>query len=82
MPQPARKRPGSPIGKTGPRKTNPKYKRRRGEPWTPQEVRELKSLAKQNAPTGIEPRASATAGRHSQQGAARRHLPTARPNAL
>jgi hypothetical protein len=24
-----------------------------GEPWTPQEVRELKSLARQNTPTGV-----------------------------
>jgi hypothetical protein len=53
MPRPAWKRLGSPFGKTGARKTNPKYKRRMGEPWTPQEVRELKSLAKQNAPTGV-----------------------------
>jgi hypothetical protein len=49
----ARKRPTSPIGKTGPRKANPKYKRRAREPWTPQEVRELKALAKGNTPTGV-----------------------------
>jgi hypothetical protein len=53
MAQPAWKRPGSPIGKTGPRKANPKYKRRSGEPWSNEEVRELKSLAKQNTPTGV-----------------------------
>jgi hypothetical protein len=47
------KRPGSPIGKKGPRKSNPKYKRRAGEPWSPQEVRELKQLAKSNTPTGV-----------------------------
>jgi len=41
-------RPGSPIGKKGPRKANPKYKRRSGEPWTPQEIKELKQLAKGN----------------------------------
>jgi hypothetical protein len=53
MAQPAWKRPGSPIGKKGPRKSNPKYKRRSREPWTPQEVRELRSLAKGNTPTGV-----------------------------
>jgi hypothetical protein len=53
MAQAAWKRPGSPIGKTGPRKVNPKYKRRTGEPWSPQEVRELRSLAKGNTPTGV-----------------------------
>jgi hypothetical protein len=47
------KRPGSPIGRKGPRKAHPKYKARMGQPWTPQEVRELKSLAKQNTPTGV-----------------------------
>jgi hypothetical protein len=53
MAQPAWKKPGSPIGKKGPRKANPKYKRRSREPWTPQEVRELRSLAKGNTPTGV-----------------------------
>jgi hypothetical protein len=53
MAQPAWKKPGSPIGKKGPRKSNPKYKRRSREPWTPQEVRELRSLAKGNTPTGV-----------------------------
>jgi hypothetical protein len=47
------KRPGSPIGKKGPRKANPKYKARLGQSWTSQEVRELKALAKQNTPTGV-----------------------------
>lgn len=47
------KRPGSPIGRRGPRKANPKYKRRAGEPWTIDEVKTLKSLAKQNTPTGV-----------------------------
>jgi hypothetical protein len=46
-------RPGSPIGRKGPRKVNPKYKRRAGQPWETAEVRELKSLAKQNTPTGV-----------------------------
>jgi hypothetical protein len=53
MAKAAWKRPGSPIGKKGPRKTDPKYKRRSREPWSPQEVRQLKSLAKGNTPTGV-----------------------------
>ena len=36
-------RPRSLIGKKGPRKVNPKYKRRAGEPGTAEEVRELGS---------------------------------------
>ncbi len=47
------KRPGSPIGKKGPRKANPKYKRRSREPWTDNEVKKLRSLAKANTPTGV-----------------------------
>jgi len=47
------KRPGSPIGKKGPRKAHPKYKRHAGEPWESAEIRELKSLAKGNTPTGV-----------------------------
>jgi len=53
MAQTAWKRPGSPIGKKGPRKANPKYKRRSREPWSTQEVKELRSLAKGNTPTGV-----------------------------
>jgi hypothetical protein len=47
------KRPGSPIGRTGPRKAHPKYKRHTGQPWESLEIRELKSLAKGNTPTGV-----------------------------
>jgi hypothetical protein len=47
------KRPDSPIGKTGPRKANPKYKRNMREPWTPTDIRTLKELAKGNTPTGV-----------------------------
>lgn len=47
------KRPGSPIGRKGPRKAHPKYKRLAGQPWETREVRELKSLAKGNTPTGV-----------------------------
>jgi hypothetical protein len=53
MATPNWKRPGSPIGRTGARKANPKYKGRSGEPWEVKEVRELKSLAKNNTPTGV-----------------------------
>jgi hypothetical protein len=51
--QAAWKRPGSPIGKKGPRKANPKYKRRMGEPWSKDDLKELKALAKANTPTGV-----------------------------
>jgi hypothetical protein len=47
------KRPGSPIGKKGPRKANPKYKRRVREPWSADDVKTLKTLAKDNTPTGV-----------------------------
>ena len=47
------KRPGSPIGKKGPRKRNPKYKQRAREPWEAVDVRELKALARDNTPTGV-----------------------------
>jgi len=47
------KRPGSPIGKKGPRKANPRYKQRSREPWQAGELRELKALAKGNTPTGV-----------------------------
>jgi hypothetical protein len=53
MAQPSWKRPGSPIGKKGARKSNPKYKRRSREPWSDQEVKQLRSLAKANTPTGV-----------------------------
>ena len=47
------KRPGSPIGRKGPRKANPKYKRNLGQPWSAGDVRELRSLAQANTPTGV-----------------------------
>jgi hypothetical protein len=53
MAQSAWKRPGSSIGKKGPRKANPKYKRRSREPWSSDELRQLKQLAKGNTPTGV-----------------------------
>ena len=53
MARAAWKRPGSPIGRKGPRKTNPKYRRRARQPWSDKEVRELRSLARANTPTGV-----------------------------
>jgi len=53
MAQAAWKRPGSPIGRKGPRKSNPKYKQRSRQPWTEKEVKQLRSLAKANTPTGV-----------------------------
>lgn len=53
MARAAWKRPGSPIGKKGPRKANPKYKRKLGQPWSKADVSTLRSLAKQNTPTGV-----------------------------
>lgn len=47
------KRPGSPIGRTGPRKKNPIYKQRSGERWSDADLRALKQLAKVNTPTGV-----------------------------
>jgi hypothetical protein len=46
-------RPGSPIGRKGSRKADPKYKRRLGEPWSTGDLRTLKSLARRNTPTGV-----------------------------
>lgn len=47
------KRPGSPIGKKGPRKANPSYKRRTREPCSSADVKMLKQLANGNTPTGV-----------------------------
>jgi hypothetical protein len=53
MAQPGWKRRGSPIGKKGPRKANPAYKRRSRQPWSSADVRTLKQLARGNTPTGV-----------------------------
>jgi hypothetical protein len=53
MARAAWKRPGSPIGKKGPRKANPAYKRRSRERWSTADVRKLRQLAKGNTPTGV-----------------------------
>ena len=47
------KQPGSPIGRKGPRKANPKYKRHSSEPWGRDDVQMLKQLARQNTPTRV-----------------------------
>ncbi len=47
------KRPGSPIGRRGPRKANPKYKRHSREPWRRGDVQTLRQLARQNTPTRV-----------------------------
>jgi hypothetical protein len=47
------KRPGSPIGKKGPRKSNPSYKRRSRQPWSTADAKMLRQLAKGNTPTGV-----------------------------
>lgn len=47
------KRQGSPIGRKGPRKANPKYKRNLREPWSRDDLRELRQLARANTPTGV-----------------------------
>ena len=51
--QPAWRRPGSPIGRKGPRKANPKYKRNLREPWSDADLRALRDLARGNTPTGV-----------------------------
>jgi hypothetical protein len=47
------RRPGSPIGRKGARKANPKYKRNMRDPWSGDDVRTLRQLARQNTPTGV-----------------------------
>jgi hypothetical protein len=47
------KRPGSPIGKKGPRKAHPKYTRNKNKSWSPDDVRTLKELARDNTPTRV-----------------------------
>ncbi|OAF10024.1 hypothetical protein AYJ54_12650 [Bradyrhizobium centrolobii] len=53
MAKEAWKRAGSPIGRKGPRKANPSYKRRTRQPWSRADVSKLKQLAKGNTPTGV-----------------------------
>jgi len=49
----ASKRPESLIGRKGPRKPNPAYKRRSREPWSTADVKLLKLLANGSTPTGV-----------------------------
>jgi hypothetical protein len=51
--QAARKRRGSPIGRKGPRKANSGYKRKLGQPWSKEDLKQLKALARENTPTGV-----------------------------
>jgi hypothetical protein len=51
------KRAGSPIGRKGPRKANPNYKRRLGEPWETAEPTGVISLKLQRPPTAIRSKA-------------------------
>lgn len=72
------KRPGSPIGKKGPRKANPSYKRRTREPWSSADVKMLKQLAKgKHADRSHERQTSTSRRGYPQQGAARRDFPEA-----
>jgi len=47
------RRPSSPIGRRGARKANAKYKRNMREPWSSQDVKMLRQLARGNTPTGV-----------------------------
>ena len=47
------KRPGSPIGRKGPRKAHPRYTRNMNKNWSTGDVRTLRQLAKQNTPTRV-----------------------------
>jgi hypothetical protein len=51
--RPARQRPGSPIGRKGPRKAHPRYTRNKDKDWTARDVRELKTLVRGNTPTRV-----------------------------
>jgi len=53
MAKAAWRRRGSPIGKKGPRKANPSYKRRSRQPWSTTDVSKLRQLAKGNTPAGV-----------------------------
>ncbi len=47
------KRPGSPIGRKGPRKAHPRYTRNKNKNWSAGDVRELRRLARENTPTRV-----------------------------
>jgi len=47
------RRPGSPIGRKGPRKPHSKYKRHAKESWSEADLGMLRQLARANTPTGV-----------------------------
>ena len=47
------KQSGSPIGRKGPRKANPKYKRNMRQPWSASDVRMVRQLLRDNTPTRV-----------------------------
>jgi hypothetical protein len=47
------RRSGSPIGRKGSRKANPKYKRRIGQSWSAADLAALRQLVRANTPTGV-----------------------------
>ena len=51
--RPAWQRPGSPIGRKGPRKAHPLYTRNKNKDWTARDVRELKTQVRGNTPTRV-----------------------------
>ena len=51
--RPVWQRLGSLIGRKGPRKANPRYKRNNNADWRDRDVRQLRSLIKGNTPTRV-----------------------------
>jgi hypothetical protein len=47
------RRSGSPIGRKGPRKSHPKYKRHANASWSEGDVGALRRLARANTPAGV-----------------------------
>jgi hypothetical protein len=56
MAKAAWKRPGSPIGKKGPRKANPSYKRRSRQPWSTTDVKQAETTREREHPNGCDER--------------------------
>ncbi len=57
MPRTARRtswrRPGSPIGRKGPRKVHPRYTRNKSKTWSTSDLQTLRKLARGNTPTRV-----------------------------
>jgi hypothetical protein len=51
--RPAWQRRGSPIGRKGPRKAHPRYTRNRNASWSDRDLRQLRSLIRENTPTRV-----------------------------